>query len=116
MEPIQIIVVLISIFAMSRVLLQVRKNTMTVVSALFWTIIWLMVILAVVFPSTLGHLANLTGVGRGVDVIIYLSIIVLFYMIYRSYVRMENMEREITKLVREIAIIEREKANDKKGD
>ena len=65
-------------------------------------------------PSTLSHLANLTGVGRGVDVIIYLSIIALFYMVYRSYVKMENMEREITKLVREIAIIEREKG--KKGD
>ena len=114
MELIQIIGIIISIFAISRVLLQVRRNTMTIESALFWIFIWLAVILAVVFPSTLSHLANLTGVGRGVDVIIYLSIIALFYMVYRSYVKMENMEREITKLVREIAIMEREKG--KKGD
>lgn len=114
MELIQIIGLIISIFAISRVILQIRKNTMTIESALFWIFIWLAVILLVVFPSTLGHLANITGVGRGVDVIIYLSIIVLFYMVYRNYIKMENMEREITKLVREIAIIEREKG--KKGD
>ncbi len=114
MELIQIIGLIISIFAISRVILQVRKNTMTIESALFWIFIWLAVILSVVFPNTLGHLAKITGVGRGVDVIIYLSIIVLFYMVYRNYIKMENMEREITKLVREIAIIEREKG--KKGD
>ncbi len=109
MEPIQIIVIIISIFAISRVLLQVRKNVVAIDSALFWVVIWLIVISIVIYPNTINNLADIVGVGRGVDVIIYLSIIFLFYMIYRMYVRMENLEREITKLVREIALIERKK-------
>ena len=103
MEFIQIIAIIIAVFAISRILLQVKNSNMTFDSALFWIFIWLTIFVAVIFPNTMSHLATLTGVGRGVDVLIYISIMVLFYLIYRTYVKMENMEREITKLVRDIA-------------
>ncbi|AEH06653.1 DUF2304 domain-containing protein [Methanothermococcus okinawensis] len=109
MHLIQILAIIFAIFAISRVVLQVKSNSMSRDSALFWIFVWITVILAVVFPNTLGYLATLTGVGRGVDVLIYFAIIVLFYLIYRIYVKMENIEREITTVVREVAIIEREK-------
>ena len=109
MQLIQILAIIFAVFAISRVILQVRANAMSRDSAIFWIFVWMAVISSVVFPRTLGYLATLTGVGRGVDVLIYLAIIVLFYLIYRIYVKMENIEREITAVVREIAIIEREK-------
>ncbi|ABR56916.1 DUF2304 domain-containing protein [Methanococcus aeolicus] len=108
MEFIQIIAIVLAVFALSRIILQVKNSNMTFDAALFWVFIWISILTSVIFPSMLGKLAILTGVGRGVDVIIYLSIMMLFYLLYRTYVKMENMEREITKLVREIAINERE--------
>jgi hypothetical protein len=43
------------------------------------------------------------GVGRGIDVLVYLSIILLFYSNFKQTERIEKLEKEITKLVREIA-------------
>ncbi|MDK2790249.1 MAG: hypothetical protein PWP15_756 [Methanothermococcus sp.] len=114
MELIQVLGILFALFAISRVMMQIRRNAMSVESGLFWVFIWISVMLVVVFPDFLGYLANLVGVGRGVDVLIYLGIVALFYLIYRSYTKIENLEREITKIVREIAIIERYEKKDVK--
>jgi len=113
MEVIQILALIFSIFALSKILLQVKNNEINIESALFWIFIWIMVILIVVFPQTLNYLATLTGVGRGVDVVIYIAIIVLFYLHYRLYMKIEKIERDITLIVREIAIMKREEKEKK---
>jgi hypothetical protein len=46
---------------------------------------------------------KLFGVGRGIDVLVYLSIIFLFYYIFRQSEKINKLEKQITKLVREIA-------------
>ena len=107
MELIQILAIFISLFAISRILLQIKNSRIALGSGIFWLLLWLSVIYFVVFPGLLGYMANITGVGRGVDLVIYLSILSLFYLIYRAYVKIDHTEREITKLVREIAIINR---------
>lgn len=38
---------------------------------------------------------------------LYISIVVLFYLIYRLYAKINNLERQITHIVREIAIRDR---------
>ncbi len=58
----------------------------------------------ILIPQTLGFISNLLGISRPVDVIIYLSIAVMFYLIFRLYVKIETAEQEITKIVREKAI------------
>jgi len=107
MEIIQIFGILFALFALSRVILQIKNRNMTIDEGIFWIFIWILVVVVLIFPQTLGYLANVLGVGRGVDAIIYLSIVVLFYLIYRMYARMEHLEREITKVVREVAIRDR---------
>ncbi|MBU1854341.1 MAG: DUF2304 domain-containing protein, partial [Nanoarchaeota archaeon] len=49
-------------------------------------------------------LSGFFGIGRPIDVVIYASIIVLFYLIFRMYVKIESMEQNITKVVREVTI------------
>jgi len=107
LSPMQIIVIIISLFAISRVIIQFKNNQMAPLGALFWIILWSSVIILDINPSILSFVASNIGVGRGVDVIIYLSIIVLFYLLYRTYAKLEKTDRDITKLVREIAILER---------
>ncbi|HIQ39481.1 MAG TPA: DUF2304 domain-containing protein [Methanothermococcus okinawensis] len=114
MQLIQILALVFAIFAMFKIILQVKNSEINIESAIFWIFIWMLVILMVVFPQTMSYLATLTGVGRGVDVVIYLAIIILFYLQYRLYMKMENIEREITLIVREIAILEKEKKDREK--
>ena len=48
--------------------------------------------------------ANILGVGRGVDAVIYLALILLFYMQFKNYVKMEKIEQDVSKVVKEIAL------------
>jgi hypothetical protein len=43
------------------------------------------------------------------DLIIVISIVVLFYLIFRLYVQLEGVKREITALVRKVALEDKNK-------
>ena len=82
MSPIQIIVILFSLFAISRVILRFKDRSVTLQSLFFWVILWMATVLFVMLPRTASILTNFFGVGRGADLLIYLSIILLFYLIF----------------------------------
>lgn len=69
--------------------------------------IWLVGLFAIYYPGLLSKVANLLGVGRGVDFALYLSIILLFYLIYKINIKMEKLNKDLTKLVRKIVIKEK---------
>jgi hypothetical protein len=58
----------------------------------------------IIFPDTTSLLAHLLGIGRGVDLIVYLSLLISFYLIFRLYVALARLEQAITALVRAIAL------------
>lgn len=79
------------------------KDRPTFFKTFVMTIFWSMVLVLIWFPEIMGWLGEITGVGRGVDVLIYLSIIFLFYYVLRQNSKIDKLEKDITKLVREIA-------------
>lgn len=71
---------------------------------LFWTVVWALAFVAVLKPGLTTTLARQFGIGRGVDAIVYISIVVLFYLNFRQQVTIENLRHDITKLTRKIAL------------
>lgn len=71
---------------------------------LFWSLVWLGVGVVLFLPWTTELLAERLGIGRGIDVFVYVSVVVLFYLSYRTVVKIEALEREITRVVREEAL------------
>lgn len=55
-------------------------------------------------PEWSTALARLLGIGRGVDLLFYLSHMVLFFIAFMYYLKFKEMERRFTKLVRHIAL------------
>jgi len=101
---IQILLVLFALFAFSRVFLRFKDKRLTRNEFIFWTIIWVGAIVIFILPNSLGYFSNLLGISRPVDLIIYVSIALMFYLIFKLYVKIETTEQEITKIVRERAI------------
>lgn len=104
--PIQILLIVFLLFALSRVFIQSRVGGLKTGEVLFWISLFSLAIVGVVDPGFLGYLASQLGIGRGADVAIYLSIVLLFYLIFRTNVLMEDLRHEITKVVREVALRE----------
>lgn len=106
---IQIIITIFVLFALSRVYLQFKSDNVTTLQFIFWLIIWLGVLTVLYWPNLSNQIAEFLGISRGVDVFVYLGIIALFYLIYRAYIKIEHLERDITKIVRKEALKELDK-------
>lgn len=104
MTIIQVILALFLLFALSRVFLRFRGGQIRATEFIFWALLFTTAILVVVLPTETTRLANSLGVGRGVDLVVYASIIMLFYLVFRLYVLLEDVRHEITELVRKIAL------------
>lgn len=106
LTTLQIFLLAFVLFALSRVLFRHKDKIISTRAATFWTIIWLGAIIGIMLPKTTTELAQVFGVGRGVDVIVYVSLTLLFYLVFRIYVMIEDLRHEITFLIRQIALTE----------
>lgn len=112
---IQIILSLFILFALSRVILQVKSGKLTIGSFLFWSGLFVFALFGVLDPKITTYAANLFGIGRGSDIVIYISIALIFYLIFRLSISLEETRREISELVRKIALREQNVKYKKRG-
>ncbi|HSU73053.1 MAG TPA: DUF2304 family protein [Candidatus Binatia bacterium] len=102
----QISVTLFALFALSRAFLRMKGHQLTMSQTLFWVTIWMGVIVVVWIPWTAYAISKTLGIDarQPIDTLIYITIVALFYLIYRMHVKQEQVEQELTKLVRKIAM------------
>ena len=104
MLVIQIVGIAIALFSLFMVLLRFKRKQINLREFSLWGIFWIILGVFIVYPYLMSRLANLVGVGRGVDVIVYFGLILLFYLVFKINVRMEKIEQDITKIVKEEAL------------
>ncbi len=100
----QAIIVLFAFFALSRMYLRFREGKMSKGEVFFWSAIWAGVIILVFIPQVTDYFSDLLGIKRGINIVIYGSILLLFYLLFRVYIKLETMNKELTELVRVIAL------------
>jgi hypothetical protein len=108
MQAIQVVLTCFAVFAVSRVLIRYRRGGLRLLHLALWLLFWAAVIVVAVHPTTTDRLANLLGVGRGVDTAMYLSLLLIFYLLFRSFAKIEDMDRQLTRVVRANALREME--------
>ena len=60
--------------------------------------------MAILFPRLLTQVAQLLGVGRGADLLLYGLTVVFLGYVAASYRRMRQLEQQVTTLARELAL------------
>jgi hypothetical protein len=60
---------------------------------------------AVIWPDLTQDVANLVGVGRGADLVMYISIVAIFFVLVHYYTKFVELQRNQTQLARELAIL-----------
>ena len=68
----------------------------------------LIAVLSVLFPQWLTWLAQLIGVGRGTDLVLYALIVIFLAFVYTQYRRNAQLQRQLTLLSRRIALLDAE--------
>lgn len=111
MSVIQILILVFAAVGVTRAFMQFRKGALTIAWLLFWVLFWIAAGFVAVMPQTTDVVAQFFGVGRGADAVIYVALIALFFLVFRMYVHIEEVEGAMTRLVRKLAMEDLDKDN-----
>ena len=101
----QIIALLILIFFISKLIIQWKKKTISPNEFFFWLIFWSIAGLLIIFIKPIDKLVMDMGFSSsGINLIFYVAVLFLFYLIFKMRLRMVKMERDITELSRELSL------------
>jgi len=86
----------------------IRRNRLPFNIMLVFAILMVAAV-AVVLPERTDIVANWLGVGRGADLIGYLVQVLLLFMSLHFYTKFVDVQRQLTQIVRELAILRGER-------
>lgn len=101
---IQIISSVFVFYALYRTWQKKQKGDIKTSEFFAWSLFWLGVGVAFLIPASITRIANLLGIGRGADLVLYSAVLIVFYLLFRVFVRLDRMESQITKVVRHKSI------------
>ena len=99
----RILLVVVIFLTLSKVYKQFKEGNLTLNQLFIWLIVWISFLIMLLVPEILSTPADLLGVASPYNLFVYASIFFLFYLIYRIYIKLELIERDITKIVRKNA-------------
>ena len=97
----QILLVLFALFAIINVAKKKKEGLLGPKGFVFWILFWIIAGVVVVWPNSVQNIADRLGIGRGVDLVIYIAIAIIFFILFRLHVKMESLKRDLTTVVRE---------------
>lgn len=104
MTAYQILTPAASLIAMLYAWSLVARKKKTIWEAVVWTIFWASIALIALFPELLDYLRSITGVRSRQNAVFVTSIGILFFIVFYLVVRLEELERRLAKLVRQLAV------------
>jgi small membrane protein len=108
----QLIALLIILFFVFRLFVLKKREKVSANEFIFWLVFWLIAASGIIFIKDLDKLAaNLGFSASGIQIILYAAVAVLFYMNFRLRLKIEKMNKDITRVVRRMAIDESDKNN-----
>ncbi len=101
---IQILTIIIAVTILANLSFMRRRKEISLRRFTAWIILWLGIVFVVFDPRISDSVAVFFGVARGTDAALFIAILLLFYIIFKLFARIETMEQNMTKIVREISL------------
>ncbi len=102
----EILALILIFFFLGRIGWQVWHEQIPRGQFIFWLIFWLLAGIAIIFIKDIDALvARLGFSGSGIQILLYLSVALIFYFILRLRLKIERLERDLTIVVRAAAML-----------
>jgi small membrane protein len=101
MNGIQLVLLTGTVFIGLYFLIRLKKRLLDII------LLFALIACAIVFilwPDVTTSIAKKLGVGRGADLIFYVSILIFWFVSLKLYARIRKLEQQFTKIVREDAL------------
>ena len=101
----QLIALIIIALFLARLFWQKQKNHLSLNEFIFWFTFWIFSAGLVIFIKLIDRLVQGLGFsGSGIEILLYLTVVILFYLMFRLRLKLEKIEKDITLLVKEMAL------------
>lgn len=108
MSLIQLFILVVVLAVWWRLYARLKASELTTVEFVEWFLLWAVVAIVALVPSVSSRLAAFVGVGRGSDLVTYLALLLAFYLLFKLFMKIERVERQLTQLTRTIALTQAE--------
>ena len=95
---------IISVIAIIWFITRYLKGKNSFATVVLWSVFWIVVSLFAIFPNISIIFARLFGITRGLDFIILLVFVILFYTVLKLYFIVDKMQNNLNTLVKEVAL------------
>lgn len=106
MNVFQVLVLSVLAFLLLVDLIALTRGWLTRKEALTWGGVCLAAAVAIYDPQMIQRIAKALGIGRGADLLLYCAVVITMIGFWMVYVRLRGLRREMTLLVRHLAILE----------
>jgi hypothetical protein len=111
----QWLVPVLSLFFIYKLVGQYKRNKRLLIGTILWTIFWLLVALLGIFPDFISfNLAEYLGFKDNINAVIFVALGFLFVLNYYQSTTIENLEKQMTELVRKLSIDKQEEEESNK--
>lgn len=101
---------IIALFFIYRIISQFRANRRLLLGTVIWVAFWAVVIVLSVIPDLLSnYISGTLGFKNNINAVIFVALGFLFVMTYNQSSTIERLEKQITHLVRSVALEKQEK-------
>jgi len=101
--------ILFAAIVISKSYVDLRARAESLQMFIFWVFTWTMIVLVALFPAVIDFLIASTIYGRaGLGTVFGMGLVFLFFVVYRIYVKMEQVEQKLTKTIQELALKEQQ--------
>jgi len=115
-EIYQWLVPLFGLFYLSRIVYQYRQNKRSASSTVIWAVFWATVIVLAIIPNPVSFkIATLLGFKSNINAVIFVALGWLFLLVFYLSSTIDRLERQMTELVRKIALDEAKKEKPEKA-
>ena len=84
---------------------RILNGRYTLWKGILWSLLWCLGGLLILLPELTTWAAQLLGIGRGTDLVLYLGTLAGIYLFQRLYGRTRRMENMLTEMVRRQTIL-----------
>ncbi len=100
----QLIIIILCIISLLFSIKRYNDQKITLGICITWDLLAILVIIATVFPQISMGLANIVGLGRGLDALYIIALFIILYILFKLYNMIEDQKRRINELISQLAI------------
>lgn len=100
----QILFLFIAGFIIFKLYKQYKQKNISNYSFIAWLIFWAGLAYLVINPNLSTLISIRLGIGRGVDLLVFTALVIIFYTLFKIFVKLNIIDSQISKIVEDIAI------------